>query len=110
MYQPPALVYVYGSKIIYLGLFKPFTVSAHDLLELEELIEEVDPNGGTVPFWLICGIFGEFPVKVDDNGVATAEFDNFAFEADFKEERPLPGKAGVVADLVKVRCGFDPAE
>ena len=28
-----------------LGVFKPLTVSAQDLLELEELIEDVDPNG-----------------------------------------------------------------
>ena len=36
-----------------LGVLRPLTVSAHDLLELDELIDEVEPKGGGTPLGIV---------------------------------------------------------
>ena len=36
-----------------LGVLRPLTVSAHDLLELDELIDEVEPKGAGTPLGIV---------------------------------------------------------
>ena len=48
--QPPSSSWVRAFKFSTdLGVLRPLTVSAQDLLELDELMEEVDPKGGGTP-------------------------------------------------------------
>ena len=46
-----------------LGVLRPLTVSAHDLLELDELIDEVEPKGAGTPLGIVlaaCSLAGSF--------------------------------------------------
>ena len=55
--QPPSSSFWVGVKLCKLstdlGVLRPLTVSAHDLLELDELIDEVEPKGAGTPLGIV---------------------------------------------------------
>ena len=71
------------------GVFKPLTVSAHDLLELDELIEDVEPKGNEQLLFEVGAASGSLGLVLE----VTLEV----------VVRPLPGIEGMVTDLDKGR-------
>ena len=71
------------------GVFKPLTVSAHDLLELDELIEDVEPKGNEQLLFEVGAASGSLGLVLE----VTLEV----------VVRPLPGIDGMVTDLDKGR-------
>ena len=71
------------------GVFNPLTVSAHDLLELDELIEDVEPKGKDPLLFEVGAASGNLGLVLE----VTLEV----------VVRPLPGIEGMVTDLDKGR-------
>ena len=97
-----------------LGVLRPLTVSAQDLLELDELMDEVDPKGGGTPLIVLAASAASFSTGGTVLAAATAGVETVVLLLAllllllaFDEDRPRPGKFGVVEDRVKVRCWLE---
>ena len=115
--QPPSSSWVRVFKFSTdLGVLSPLTVSAQDLLELDELIDEVDPKGGGTPLIVLT----ISPASFSTGGTTLEVTTEAGVEAPvvlllallllllaFDEDRPRPGKFGVVEDRVNVRCWLE---